>query len=81
MYVFTREELQLLWKAVQRRNGRYLSQQATAFRVGMHAGERTYKNYIKGLTERMAKALEGDIENKDEVCAFFARLPGTRVRG
>lgn len=80
MYVFSKEELQLYWKAIQRRNGRHLSQTATAFRVGMHAGDRIYKGYIKGLTERMAKALDGDLENRDDVSSFFSKLPGTRVR-
>lgn len=81
MYVWCREELQLFWKAAQRRNGRKLSQTATAFRVGMHAGERTYKKYVQGLTDRLARALNGDVEKRDDVEAFFARLPGTHVRG
>ena len=81
MYVWCREELQLFWKAAQRRNGRKLSQQATAMRVGFHAGEKTYKKYIAGLTEKLEQALNGGAEKRDDVEAFFARLPGTRVRG
>lgn len=81
MYVWCREELHLYWKAAQRRNGRKLSQSATAFRVGMHASERIYKKYVAGLTEKLVKALNGDIEKRDDVESFFASLPGTRVRG
>lgn len=80
MFVWDREQLQNAWKAVQRRKGRQLGQTATAFRVGMHASEGIYKKYIKGMTEKLAKTLNGDSSSgRDEVEAFFSKLDNTRA--
>ena len=84
MYWLTREELQLYWKSIQRSKGRASVQAATAFRVGMHSDKSGYRDYVKGMTTKLEKALDPEDEETqtlaESTAEFFAKVGGTRIQ-